>query len=196
MDTLMWLSFITAWRVRRRLRKLNPGGVRVFDDTERLVLLVQGKDMPSVEPVLRELTSGGMKVILVVETRHKDDLPVAIPGCYPILQLHTSWLWNRPTRQFLDSFDNNDGDVLLDVSITRSLPLLYLALHSRAAFKIGVAKDEENPFHLQILIPAHRPDSETDAGPNPLGKIKPDAGELLKNALFYWKKIGVKENNL
>lgn len=192
----MCFSFITEWRVRRRLRKLEPEGFRAFDDTGRLVLLVQGKDMPSVLPVLRELTSGGKKVTLVVESRHKGDLPVAIPGVYPILQLHTSWLWGRPTRQFLDSFDNNDGDVLLDVSTTRSLSLLYLALHSRAAFKIGVAKDEENPFHLQILMPAHRPDNEVDAPEPSAGKIKPDAGELLKNALFYWKKIGVKENNL
>lgn len=192
----MCFSFITEWRVRRRLRRLEPEGFRAFGETGRLVLLVQGKDMQSVLPVLPELTAAGIQVTLVVETRHKEEVPVAIPGCYPILQLHTSWLWRRPTRQFLESFDNHDGDVLLDVSTTRSLPLLYLALRSRADFKIGVAKDEENPFHLQILKPAHQTENESDAAASASGKPKADAGVLLKNALFYWKKIGVKENNL
>ena len=33
-------------------------------------------------------------------------------------------------------------------------------------------------------------------GDTGIGRSKPNAGELLQSALFYWKKIGVKENNL
>ena len=33
-------------------------------------------------------------------------------------------------------------------------------------------------------------------GDTEVGRSKPNAGELLQSALFYWKKIGVKENNL
>lgn len=192
----MCFSFITEWQVRRRLRRPMPESFCAFDDARRLVLLAQGRDIPSLLPVIGELTAAGKKITLVVETRHKNEMPVAIPGCYPILQLHTSWLWNRPTRQFLQSFDNNDGEVLLDVSTTRSLPLLCLVIHSRAGFKMGVAKREENPFQLQILIPEHRAGSESAGAVAASGKNRSDAGELLKNMLFYWKKIGVKENNL
>lgn len=192
----MCFSFITEWRVRRRLKRPMPEGFCSFDDARRLVLLAQGRDIPSLLPTIGELAAAGKKITLVVETRHKGEVPTAIPGCYPILPLHTSWWWNRPTRQFLQSFDNNDGDVLVDVSTTRSLPLLCLALHSRTGFKIGVAKAEENPFQLQILIPEHHTGSEPDEAGEALGKSRLDAGELLKNALFYWKKIGVKENNL
>ena len=88
------------------------------------------------------------------------------------------------------------GDVLIDASTTPSLPLLCLAVRSRASFKIGVTKGEENPFHLQILMPDSSAAGHPDGGASPAAGTPLDAGGLLKNALFYWKKIGVKENNL
>ena len=101
----------------------------------------------------------------------------------------------RPTQAFLRNFDN-DGDVLIDVSISKSLPL-YLAVRSRSIFKIGVPKGESNPFNLQILLPESSPrGGVAEDGDTGVGRSKPNAGELLQSALFYWKKIGVKENNL
>lgn len=128
----------------------------------------------------------------MVEARSKSELPASIPGCDPVLSLRSSWLWRRPTRQFLENFDRHDGEVLIDVSTARSLPLLCLAVHSRATFKIGVPKEEANPFHLQILVPAHHPGKEADGDAPASGKRGLDAGELLKNALFLleenWRK--------
>lgn len=193
----MCLSFITAWRLRRQLRRPAPEQFRSFDDAGRLVLLAQSRELSSLLPGIRELADAGFKITLVVETRHsKEVLPTTLPGCHPILRLSTSWWWNRPTRQFLASFDANDGDVLIDASTTPSLPLLCLAVRSRATFKIGVAKSEENPFHLQILMPGSNGAARRDGSASPAAETPLDAGGLLKNALFYWKKIGVKENNL
>ena len=192
----MCLSWITGWRLRRRLQQPAPERFRAFDEADRLVMLALGRDIPSLRPVLAELAAAGKKITLVVEARGKGELPAAIPGCDPVLPLRSSWLWRRPTRQFLGNFDRHDGEVLIDVSTARSLPLLCLAVHSRATFKIGVPKEEANPFHLQILVPAHRPGKEADGDAPASGKRGLDAGELLRNALFYWKKIGVKENNL
>ena len=86
---------------------------------------------------------------------------------------------------------------MIDVSISKSLPLLYLAVRSRSIFKIGVPKGEGNPFNLQILLPESSPrGGVSEDGDTGVGRSKPNAGELLQSALFYWKKIGVKENNL
>ncbi|WP_283388331.1 DUF6913 domain-containing protein [Barnesiella viscericola] len=193
----MCLSFITAWRLRRQLRRPAPEQFRAFDDAGRLVLLAQSRELSSLLPGIQELADAGFKITLVVETHHsKEVLPATLPGCQPILRLSTSWWWNRPSRQFLASFDAHDGDVLIDASTTPSLPLLCLAVRSRASFKIGVAKGEENPFHLQILMPDSSGAGHPDGGASPAAGTPLDAGGLLKNALFYWKKIGVKENNL
>lgn len=173
-----------------------PERFRAFDEADRLVVLALGRDIPSLRPVLAELAAAGKKITLVVEARGKSELSAAIPGCDPVLPLRSSWLWRRPTRHFLENFDRHDGEALIDVSTARSLPLLCLAVHSRATFKIGVPKDEANPFHLQILMPAYRPVKEPNGDNSAAVKKVFDAGELLKNALFYWKKIGVKENNL
>ena len=192
----MIFSSITKWRVDRLLKKQHDGRFRSFEETGRVVLLAQERGLTSLLPVIQELVKGGIKVTLVVEAKHKNNLPVAIPGCFPILVLRTCWLLNRPTNEFLRCFDNNDGDVLIDVSTTGSLPLSYLAVRSKASFKIGVPKGEENPFQLQILMTGTPPGHEAEKTATPPVKSEPDAGELLHNALFYWKKIGAKENNL
>ena len=70
-------------------------------------------------------------------------------------------------------------------------------VRSRSIFKIGVPKGEGNPFNLQILLPESSPrGGVSEDGDTGVGRSKPNAGELLQSALFYWKKIGVKENNL
>lgn len=105
-----------------------------------MVLMAQGKDVQSLLPGIQEMVRAGIDVTLVIDTHRKDKVSVEVPGCSPILVLQTCWLLKRPTRAFLRNFDNNDGDVLIDVSISKSLPLLYLAVRSRSIFKIGVSQ--------------------------------------------------------
>lgn len=192
----MWFSFITRWAMARQLAKRRDTRFRSFEETERVVLLVQDKDLSSILPAIQELADGGKKVTLVVEAKHKNSVPATVQGCYPILVSRTYWLLNRPTKEFLQTFDHYDGDVLLDVSTTGSLPLAYLAVHSKALFKIGLPKNEKNPFQLQILMPGAASDKAEARAANSASKSTLNAGELLHNALFYWKKIGAKENNL
>ena len=180
----------------RQLAKRRDTRFRSFEETERVVLLVQDKDLSSILPAIQELADGGKKVTLVVEAKHKNSVPATVQGCYPILVSRTYWLLNRPTKEFLQTFDHYDGDVLLDVSTTGSLPLAYLAVHSKALFKIGLPKSEKNPFQLQILMPGAASDKAEAGAANSASKSTLNAGELLRNALFYWKKIGAKENNL
>lgn len=99
-----------------------------------MVLMAQGKDVQSLLPGIQEMVRAGIDVTLVIDTHRKDKVSVEVPGCSPILVLQTCWLLKRPTRAFL-KFDDNDGDVLIDVSISKSLPLLYLAVRSRSIFK-------------------------------------------------------------
>ncbi len=191
----MLFSFFTQWMINRKLKRNTEWKFRSFEQTQRLVLLAQEPDIPSIIPVIPELTQGGIKITLVVEGR-KGNVPTAIPGCYPILPLQTYWLLQCPSYDFLAGFNNNDGDVLLDLSTTPSLALNYLALHSRAEFKIGIPKNEKNPFGLQILYPQEEIPEPTDDDEEPAAKTPPPtAGELLRHALFYWKKIGANENN-
>lgn len=192
----MLFSFVTKWAVKRLLKKRTGGGFRSVEETQRVVLLAQGKDMGGIVAGIQELVECGLKVTLVVESRHKHNIPVAIPGCYPILRVRKNWLLNRPTNEFLQSFDNNDGDVLLDISTDRSLSLAYLVARSRAEFKIGVPKEEDNSFDLQILMPKPVSHEVTDDEPSDAKKSDRNSVNLLQDALFYWKKIGAKENNL
>lgn len=156
----MLFSFITKWAIKRQLKGRQSDGFCPFGGAKRLVLMAQGKDVQSLLPGIQEMVRAGIDVTLVIDTHRKDKVSVEVPGCSPILVLQTCWLLKRPTRAFLRNFDDNDGDVLIDVSISKSLPLLYLAVRSRSIFKIGVPKGESNPFNLQILLPESSPGEE------------------------------------
>lgn len=192
----MLFSFITKWAIKRQLKRRQSDGFCPFGGAKRLVLMAQGKDVQSLLPGIQEMVRAGIDVTLVIDTHRKDKVSVEVPGCSPYL-ICDLLVVKRPTRTFLRNFDDNDGDVLIDVSISKSLPLLYLAVRSRSIFKIGVPKGESNPFNLQILLPESSPrGGVAEDGDTGVGRSKPNAGELLQSALFYWKKIGVKENNL
>ncbi len=193
----MIFSFLTKWVINRRLKKWKGGEFRSLGQAERLVLFVQEDDLKSIIPVIPEVIQYGAKVTLVVETRHRGELPTAIPGCYPILPLQRYWLSQSPSYDFLKSFNNNDGDVLIDLSTKPSLALTYLATSSRAVFKIGIPKEAYNFYDFQILIPeVKEPEPVEDGEPEAPAPAPMTAGELLHNALFYWQKIGAEENNL
>ncbi len=192
----MIFSFLTKWLVGRRLKNRPASEFCSLAQARQIVLLVQEDDLKSITPVIPEAIQHGAKITLVVETRHRGELPTAIPGCYPILPLQTYWLLQSPSYDFLKSFNNNDGDVLIDISTKPSLALTYLAVSSRATFKIGIPKGEYNFYDFQILIPEVKEPEPTEEGEAEIPETPPmTAGELLHNALFYWQKIGVEENN-
>ncbi len=191
----MIFSFLTKLLINRRIKRASNGEFRPLNQTSQLVLLVQEHDLKSIIPVIPEIIQYGTKVTLVVETRHRGELPTAIPGCYPILPLQTYWLLQSPSYDFLKSFHNNDGDVLIDLSTKPSLALTYIAVYSKAQFKIGIPKNGLNFYDFQILIPEVKKPEPAEEGeleapvPPPL-----TAGDLLHHALFYWQKMGTDEN--
>ncbi len=192
----MIFSFLTKWLINRRLKKAPVGEFRSLEQAQQIVMLVQEDDLKSIIPVVPEAVRHGAKITLVVETRHRGELPTAIPGCYPILPLQTYWLLQSPSYDFLKSFNNNDGDVLIDLTTKPSLALIYLAASTRATFKIGIPKEEYNFYDFQILVPEVKEPEPVEEDEEPVPAPPPmSAGELLHNALFYWQKIGTDENN-
>ena len=124
----MLFSFITKWAIKRQLKGRQGDGFCPFRGAKRLVAMAQGKDVQSLLPGIQRWFRPVLMLMLGYRYTSQRQGSVEVPGCSPILVLQTCWLLKRPTRAFLRNFDDNDGDVLIDVSISKSLPLLYLAV--------------------------------------------------------------------
>lgn len=90
-------------------------------------------------------------------------------------------LRNCPAPAFLKKFEEIDtSPVLLDLTVSIVCPLLYLVINSSACCKMGLRKpDYIEPYDFMI---------QENKNITSL--------ELFQNLLFYWRKIGVKNNNL
>lgn len=93
-----------------------------------------------------------------------------------IIASDLTW-WGLPKPEKCDEFLNTDFDLLLDLSMERSLVTDYLNALSRARFKIGYAETEANYFDLNINI----------------GK-KRDALYLAQQQIFYLAQLNQKED--
>jgi hypothetical protein len=62
----------------------------------------------------------------------------------------TNWK-GRPTGATISNFVDEDYDILVDLSLTKILPLRFVLLHSKAKFKVGRFA-EENELFYDLMI--------------------------------------------
>lgn len=65
---------------------------------------------------------------------------------------NVNW-FNKPTRDIVNQFIQQDFDVLIDLSLSNVLPLRYIAGLSKAKFKVGrFGPDNSNYYDLMLNI--------------------------------------------
>ena len=70
-------------------------------------------------------------------------------------------------------------DVLVDLTLSDYLPVAYLVASSNAPMRLGLKKDSLAPADIMVQLESEQATAEG----------------LLRNLLFYWKNIAVKNNN-
>lgn len=85
--------------------------------------------------------------------------------------------WGLPKREKFEEFITTEFDLLLDLSMERSLVIDYFNALTTARFKIGYAESKENYFDLNINI----------------GENK-DALFLAQQQIFYLAQLNQKED--
>ncbi len=90
-------------------------------------------------------------------------------------------LWKKPEKSILEKLKNNHYDILIDLSLNQSLPLLYLALYAEASLKIS-SKMADVPL-FDFILDIHRQREQGQMSGDALRQF------LFEEIIFYLKSI-------
>ncbi|GAB1415462.1 hypothetical protein MASR2M117_08680 [Paludibacter sp.] len=131
--------------------------------------------------IVQTLTSEGKKVTAIgfVDKRQitsaiYPDYRVTYPGDYSCFK--------KPSKSLLEYLNQNEYDLLIDISKEKRIELDYLVLYSNAKCKAGLKKSELNIYDLEIDLSSYLEQNETVIDDL-------EYSFLLNQILFYLKNI-------
>ncbi|MGE5395073.1 MAG: DUF6913 domain-containing protein [Candidatus Saccharibacteria bacterium] len=84
----------------------------------------------------------------------------------------TNFWTEIPSAQMIESFIQQKFDLLIDLTVNKYFPLVYIAALSQAKFKVGYSGNAQNYFDLNIDFPT-----------------QPNAEQLADQILYYLTRI-------
>ncbi len=141
-----------------------------LDSAKTIGILWEAGQNESFGLIERELKNVGIKVSgLCYFPDKKAVVPDEISG---FTRKQTSWWSEIPPTDLAEDFIHRKFDILIDLTVQKYFPTVYLAALSEAAFKIGYAGNGINYFDWNIEF----------------GQA-PETGELASQILYYLKRI-------
>lgn len=123
----------------------------------------------SFDLIEKELNKAGIKTNgLCYFPLKKAVIPEGVTG---FTRKETSWS-EIPKTNLAEDFVRQKFDILIDLTVQKYFPVVYLTALSEAAFKVGYSGEAENYFDLNIEF-----------------KEKPETGQLADQILYYLKRI-------
>ena len=106
----------------------------------------------TVESILSKLNDFNVKVKVVCYTDLKIIPHYFIPKISQdiITAKDVNWKF-QPQKPFVKEFINTEYDILIDLSLSEHLPLLYCAALSKAGLKVGRFKEDHQLFYDLII---------------------------------------------
>lgn len=179
----MW-KYLTQKAIRSRYAKSLKRPERRFvpyREATTVVALADGAGAPQAAPLLQAMSREGKKVVLCVFTSSASKTGIAWPDI-EVVEISSEELAHGhtvPRPEVCRDFVALQPDVLLDLTLTESLPVAFLSVISTAPMRMGLQKNALAPADIMLQIDPEKATVE----------------ELLQNMLFYWKNIAAKNNN-
>ena len=133
-----------------------------LNSARTLVLLYNLPDEATykiAESIVVRLGEMNLKVRVVCYTESKILPHYFIPKISQDIFTAKDLNWRfQPQKPFYKDFIETEYDILIDLSLTNNLPLLYCAAFSKAGLKVGRFQEEHQPFY-DLMI--HTTENET-----------------------------------
>ncbi|MDR0829605.1 MAG: hypothetical protein LBN95_05800 [Prevotellaceae bacterium] len=124
------------------------------------------------ENIANVLKKDGKKVVMCCFSENKKSMLESSDNLI-IIKKNNLNFWQKPENELLDKISEQNFDAVIDLSLKKSIPLLYILLHSQAKIKCG------RQIQSDLL------DFMIDISSNPLANEK----ELFDNIVNYLKII-------
>lgn len=191
-------QYIFKSRVKKHLaREKREKRFVNYEQAKNIILLFESDYMeknPFMKRMIERLKAEGKKVNAFGFLNKKEVSSAILPD-YKILNKKSCDWTELPAQSFLRELEENEYDLLIDLTTNDILPLKYILLYSNAACKAGTNKYDENLLDFKLHIP---PDENvsTNTAKNELEETENAQSELLidehfifQNIIFYLKTI-------
>lgn len=151
-----------------------------YNDAKTILVLAvhQPDEYATLQQIVRRLEKDGKSI----KTCIYSTTPEAIGGQYTNWTVfgkkEVNWL-QRPSKSIEQEICSQQYDLLIDLTLTHSLPLTYLASGTQATCKVGMKKPEFSGYNIMIDM-----DNKSEESPS-----RQNVADLFEQIIFYLKKI-------
>jgi len=150
---------IAAYLFRKKLVQFSKNVTRTkafvnYDWAKSILLLFESnysERNPETKRIIEQLQLDGKKVTAIGYVEKKQIVTPAYPD-FRILYTKDHNIFQKPESSVLTFVQENEFDLLIDITNREFLPLMYVALYANAKCKSGMKKSEADLFDFSIDI--------------------------------------------
>ena len=165
-----------------------------YDKAKTVLILFESEfseKNPAIRKIIGSLQDDGKKVSAWGYI-DKKQIDTAIFPDFRILNNEQTDFFRKPVISYINELENHDYDLLIDLTLKPIIPLQYIAIYTKAIFKIGIHKSNLNIYDFvldveSMMIPPEKTENEEPV------EILVDETYLYDQIIFYLKSIQSKD---
>ncbi|MEI8271548.1 MAG: hypothetical protein WCG08_02900 [Paludibacter sp.] len=111
---------------------------------------------------------------------------------FRILNNDQTDFFRKPLISYLNELENNEYDLLIDLTLRPLIPMQYIAMYAKTAFKTAIHKSDQDIFDFvldveSLMTPAEKTENDEPA------EILVDETYVFNQIIFYLKSIQSKD---
>lgn len=177
---------------QRRAKKYLNSNVRerrfVSYDKAKTILLLFESDFseknPQIRKMIHKLQQDGKKVSAWGFVDKKEVLTSILPD-FRILHHKEADSFKKPLPSYLNELENQEFDLLIDLTLNTIVPLQYIAMYAKASCKTGTRKNTLPIYDFMLDIDNFSTPSDTFE----TTESQMDETYLFNQIIFYLKSI-------
>ena len=180
---------------KRRTKKyleLNPREKRfvTYDKAKSVLILFESEFSEKnlyIRRMINNLQLDGKKVSAWGYIDKKEVMTSILPD-FRILHHKQTDFFQSPQESYINELENQEFDIMIDLSLRPLLPLQYIAVYAKALFKVGIHKTEFPIYDFVLDVESQTTPNEETENPELTDNLI-DEIYLYDQIIFYLKSI-------
>ncbi len=160
-------------------------------DKARTVLILFESDYSEKNSPIRKIISSLQQDGKKVSAWGYIDKKIVNTAIFPdfrILNNQQTDFFRKPQVSFLNELENNEYDLLLDLTLKPLIPMQYIAVYTKAIFKIGIHKSYLNIYDFVLDVETLMTPPEKTENDEPFESLV-DETYVYDQIIFYLKSV-------
>jgi len=159
-----------------------------YNNARSIILLFESdytEKNHEIRKIIQSIQADGKRVMAWGFINKKETTTAILPD-FRVLHHKNADFLGKPLQSFLQELENQDFDLLLDLTVNEHIPLSYVGLYAKAACKAGVRKNEHNIYDFMIELIPQTPTEDKELE-------EYNATYVYNQIIFYLKSIQTRD---